>query len=193
MKNQILLSVAVVMAFAQASYGATYMIDPSHSHVGFTIRHLVGKVPGEFKEFSGEFQFDDKKPEISGGKFVVKSASVSTNQAKRDEHLRSEDFFSSDKFPTITFETTSVSGKAANLKLTGSLTLLGVKKPVVFDVEFLGLGKDPYGNEKAGFTARAKINRKDFGMVWNKALDAGGYILGDDVELVIQVEANAKK
>lgn len=181
------LAVLVLPHFVEA---ANYLIDPVHSHVGFTIRHLVSKVPGEFKDFSGEFEFDPKKIEASRGRFAVKAASISTNQDKRDEHLRSPDFFDSAKYPEIVFEVTRMMGKPEKLTMTGDLTLRGVRKPVSFDVEFLGQAKDPGGKDKVGFTARSKINRRDFGLTWNKVLDSGGVVLGDDVELTIQVEAN---
>lgn len=187
MFTRLFVVTAVFASFA--SQAATYVIDDAHSTVSFKIRHLVSKVPGSFKDFSGSFDFDPKKPATGNGSFAIKAATITTANDKRDEHLRSPDFFDTAKFPEIKFDNAKISGK----KMTGDLTLHGVKKPVTFDIEYTGASKDPYGNDKVGFTATGKINRKDFGITWNKALDAGGMVLGEDVDVVVDVEANLKK
>jgi polyisoprenoid-binding protein YceI len=177
-----------------AAFAATYSIDGSHSTAGFRVKHLVSKVTGSFKDFSGTFTFDEKNPKAIQGKFSAKAESIFTNDAKRDEHLRSPDFFEVAKYPTVDFVAKEMKAAGKNkYKLSGDFTLHGVTKPVTFDVEYLGAGADPWGNQKVGFTALAKINRKDFGMVWNKTLDKGGLLVGEEVELEIQVEANAQK
>ncbi len=173
---------------------ADYMIDGAHSSANFKIKHLMSKVAGGFNDFSGEFSFDEKNPKSFKGEFTIKAASINTNNAKRDEHLRGDDFFSAEKNPTLIFKAREfkAAGKG-KFKLMGDFTMRGVTKPATFDVEYLGAGKDPWGNDKVGFSAVTKINRKDWGMSFNKVLDTGGFMLGDDVELDIQVEGNAKK
>ncbi|MCM2277891.1 MAG: YceI family protein [Oligoflexia bacterium] len=186
--------ITTLAAFAGATaLAADYSVDPSHSRIGFSVRHLMSKVPGEFKEFEGSFNFDEKKPEASKVKFSAKAASVFTNNEKRDEHLRSGDFFDAEKTPLVTFESRKVkpAGKG-KFKLEGDLTIRGIAKPVVLDVVYHGMGKDPWGGNRTGFNLTSKINRKDFGMVFNKSLDNGGVLLGDDVMLDIDVEALEK-
>lgn len=189
----ITLAAAAVLASASSVLAADFVVDPSHSRIGFSVRHLVSKVPGEFKDYEGSFSFDEKKPEASKASFTIKAASINTNFEKRDEHLRSPDFFNTAKHPTLTFVSKKVApaGKG-KYKLQGDITIAGVTKPVTFEVEYAGTAKDPWGGTRAGFTAVSKVNRKDFGMVWNKALDSGGFILGDDVEIKLDLEAIQK-
>jgi len=183
------LSALVSLVVALPALAATYEADPSHSNVDFTVRHIVSKVNGSFRAFKGTFDFDDKKPENSKANFTVDATSIDTGNAKRDDHLRSPDFFDTKKFPQLSFVSTKF-GKASGdvYKLDGNLTLHGVTKPVSFDVEFLGQAKDPQGKMRSGFTAKSKINRKDFGLTWNKSLETGGVLVGEEVELNIQVE-----
>jgi polyisoprenoid-binding protein YceI len=174
-----------------------FTVDAAHSSVGFSIKHLTSKVRGEFTQFDSTFTFDEAHPEEGKVNVTIKAASVNTRNEKRDEHLKGPDFFNAEKFPELKFVSKKVSkGKSKTLfKVDGELTLLGVTKPLSLDVEYHGAAKDPWGNEKAGFTATGKVNRKDFGMVWNKSLDKGGILLGEEVALQIEVEAQvaAKK
>jgi polyisoprenoid-binding protein YceI len=189
-KTLLALIASAALFAANAALAADYKIDASHSSVGFGIRHLVGKVKGQFKEFEGTFSFDAKKPAAATGKFVVKTASISTENEKRDEHLKNEDFFDVKKHPEMTLDKIKLAPKGKDkYKMTGELALHGVTKPVTFDLAYNGSAKDPWGNTRAGFTATGKINRKDFGISWNKALDAGGVMLGEDVEIELQIEA----
>ena len=183
------------LTFAHAEDKAkTFEIDLSHSNVGFTIKHLVSRVSGEFKSLEGEFVFDSAHPEKSRVKANVKAETIDTHDKKRDDHLRSADFFDVKKFPSISFESKSFSKKGdQKFELQGDLTLHGVTKPVIFNVEYLGEADDPWGNHRAGFTASTKINRKEFGIIWNKALDNGGFVLGDDVEINLNIEGLQKK
>ena len=184
------------MALAPASFAAEYKIDPAHSNVTFTVRHLVSNVTGEFKDFSGDIDFDAKKPEDSKIKADVEISSIDTHVAKRDGHLKSDDFFAAKKFPKMTFVSKKIEkDEDKKYKMTGDLTLHGVTKSVTLNVEFLGEGDVPggKGDHTAGFTAEGKINRKEFGMTWNAALDKGGYVLGDDVTIHINVEAGEVK
>jgi polyisoprenoid-binding protein YceI len=180
--------------FAASALATEWTIDPTHSNVGFTARHMVSKVSGEFKEYSGEFNFDEKKPSEGKANFSINAKSINTNNEKRDEHLRSEDFFHTEKCPTITFESKKVTAASKNMgKITGDLTMRCVTKPVTLDVEYGGSVKDPWGNLRSGFTLTGKVNRKDFSINWNKALDHGGVMLGDEIALNINIEATEKK
>lgn len=171
-----------------------YEIDPVHSNVGFRVRHIVAMVEGRFDEFSGTIRFDEKKPADLKADVVIKTASVSTNNPKRDNHLRTADFFHVDKHPTMNFKTTKVVPAGQDkFQITGDLTLLGVTKPVVLEAELLGTGADPQGNTRIGFSATGKLNRKDYGMVFNIPIDKGGLVLGDEVQLKIDVAAVKKK
>lgn len=184
--------VAATFAISTQAFATEYQIDPAHSSVNFKIRHLVSKTTGKFDKFDGKLNYEPGKPASWKVDAKIDAASVNTGQAKRDEHLRSPDFFDTQKYPTITFKSTGVKDASdKNAKLEGLLTMHGVTKPVVLDVEFGGEGVDPQGTKKAGFTASTKINRKDFGIIWNKTLDAGGLALGDDVDINIEIEADA--
>jgi len=188
----VLLSV-LGFAWAQAAFAAEYTIDQAHSHVGFSIRHIATKVKGEFREFSGSFSFDEKKPATSKVSVTVQSVSVFTNNDKRDAHLRTPDFFDATKYPTATFTSTKVedAGKG-RYKVTGDLTLHGVTKSVVLDVEHLGT-EQAFGSSVAGFTATTRIFRKDFGFDLGKVLESGKLMLSDEVDLTLEIEAKAKK
>jgi polyisoprenoid-binding protein YceI len=182
----------LALFIVSAAQAADYDVDASHSNVDFKIRHMMSKVNGNFGKFTGTFSFDAKKPEAAKGVFTVEAASINTNNEKRDGHLKGDDFFNVGKIPTLTFNTTGFKKAGKGFSMSGDLTMLGVTKPVTFNVEYLGAGKDPWGNSKAGFSATGKINRKDFGMVWNKALDAGGVLLGEEVEITLNIEAAEK-
>ena len=192
MRNLVLA--LVTLTLSAPSFAATYKVDLSHSQMGFSVRHLFSKVPGKFNEFEGTFNFDEKTAEKGSADFTIKTASIDTDTPKRDDHLRSPDFFDAQKYPTITFKSKSVRSTGKNkYKLSGDLMMHGVTKPVTFDAEYLGTDKDPWGNTKVGFTASTKINRKDFGIVWNKKLDSGNLLLSEEVELNIQIEADQQK
>ena len=189
--GRLLLTALASVVFVSSAFAADYKVDPTHSRVGFTIKHLVGKVKGEFKAFEGTFKFDPASLGDASGKFTVKMDSINTNEPKRDGHLKSPDFFDVKKYPEMTLGKVAITqgSDKDKYKMTGDLTLHGVTKPVSFDVEYGGLAKDPWGNMRAGFSATGKINRKDFGIVWNKTLDAGGLMLGEDVSIDLEVEA----
>jgi polyisoprenoid-binding protein YceI len=188
------LALAVALSFASAVQAAptTYTIDNSHSNVGFSVRHIFSKVPGSFSKFSGAIVYDPAKPAESSVKAEIDASTINTRQEKRDGHLKTEDFFFVEKYPTITFESTKVTPAGeGKLQVEGNLTMRGVTKPVVLDVTVLGAAQ----NEKeavAGFEAVTKVNRKDFGINWNRALDQGGMLLGDEVEIRLDVEAKWK-
>jgi polyisoprenoid-binding protein YceI len=182
----LLLAAAAAPAFA----ADTYTIDKNHSDVSFTVRHFASKVRGRFADFSGAVQADPSKPEASSVTFTIKAASIDTNNADRDNHLRSEDFFDAAKNPEITFKSTKMTPTGKDkYDVTGTLTIRGVSKEVTIPVAYLGSMKDPGGNDRASFELSTKLNRKDYGINWNKALDNGGMLLSDEVEVNINVEA----
>ena len=170
----------------------TFAIDKVHSEATFQVRHLITKVRGRFSDFAGTIQFDEAHPEQGSVQFTVQAASIDTNAADRDVHLRSEDFFHVEKFPTITFASTKIVATGGNeFNVTGALTIRGVTKQVTLPVAYLGSQKDPWGNEKAGFETEITINRKDFGLLWNTGLETGGFLVGDEVKISISIQAAA--
>ena len=198
MKNRIALALSAaalaLLPLTPAVAADTYTVDASHSEAGFQIRHLVGKVRGRFTDFKGTVQVDAARPEASSVEFSIKATSIDTASADRDKHLRSADFFDVEKFPEITFKSTKVAPAGKDkYEVTGTFTMHGVAKTITLPVAFLGFGKDPWGNERAGFELATVLNRKDYGIVWNKALDAGGAVLGDDVTVSITLETIKKK
>jgi polyisoprenoid-binding protein YceI len=183
-----------ILALAAMAQAAEFNIDPMHSSVAFNVRHMVSHVKGQFTDFAGSFSYDPKAPEKSSVDAVIQTKSVNTNVEKRDADLRSSNFFDVDKYPTMTFKSTSVkSAGPGKLEITGTLTLHGVSKPIVLTTEGGDTAKDPWGGTRTGFTAKTTINRKDYGMTWNKTLDNGGVLVGDDVVIEIEVEGVAKK
>lgn len=173
-----------------ASPTKTFTIDKAHSEVTFQVRHLVTKVRGRFSDFDGTIQYNEGKPEQSSVTFSINAASIDTNTADRDTHLRSEDFFHVEKNPQITFVSSSIVAKGNNeFDVQGTLTIRGVAKPVTIPVTFLGAAKDPWGNTKLGFEAETSINRKDYGLNWNAALEAGGFLVGDEVKISASIQA----
>ncbi len=168
----------------------TWSIDPSHSDVQFKVKHLViSTVTGNFANFTGTVVAEDENFENASVNFEADINSISTGNEQRDGHLKSDDFFSADKFPKLTFKSTSLK-KVSNevFKISGDLTIRDVTKTVDLDVEFGGIMKDPYGNIKAGFAVAGKINRKDFGLAWSAVTEAGGVVVSDEVRLIADVQ-----
>lgn len=191
MRTKSLLTAALVtaaLAISATAQAATWTIDPAHSSVGFNIRHIFSKVPGSFDKFSGTIDYDPANPAAASVKVEIDPASINTKTQKRDDHLRSADFFDVAQFPAMSFTSTKVTkGDGNALSVEGNLTMHGVTKPVTLAVTFLGSGPAQPG-QKAGFEATTTIDRKDFGIVWNRAID-NGTLLGDDVAIAINVEA----
>lgn len=192
--KRFILTLAVAI-LAAPLFADTYTIDKAHSEATFTVRHFVSRVSGKFDDFAGTVSGDLSKPDAASVEFAIKTASVDTGVANRDNHLRSADFFDAEKNPEITFKSTSVkpTGTKNLFNVTGNLTMRGVTKQVTLPVEFLGFAKDPGGNTRAGFTTHTTLNRKDYGINWNKALDEGGFMLSDDVDITINLETVKKK
>lgn len=192
------LALGVTFGAATAAVAAveSYEVDKVHSNVIFKIRHLLSKTTGQFKDYTASVQIDPEKRDSVNVVAKIDASSIDTGDAKRDAHLRGEDFFDVAKFPAITFtgsELTDVNADRTKGKLRGTLTIKGVARPVVLDVEWHGTATDPWGNRKAAFSGTTTINRKDFGIIWNKTLDGGGYLVGDEVEIEINAEAQIPK
>jgi polyisoprenoid-binding protein YceI len=172
------------------AFGATetYRIDPEHTNVGFRIRHFFSKVPGRFNTFEGTITLDRQDLSKGSVEITIDASSIDTNEPARDKHLRSADFFDAEKHPKIAFRSTEVKKVADNrLKVSGNLTIRGVTKPVTLDVEVLGFG--PGYGFRGAFEARTTINRQDFGVAWNDVVEGGGAVLGNEVEILINLEA----
>ena len=169
----------------------SYSIDPTHSRIGFVARHaMVTKVRGSFNEFEGDGYFDAENPGSSKLQLTIKAASIDTRNADRDGHLRSNDFFDMDTYPEITFASTQVeSVDDETYRVTGDLTIKGVTKPVTVDFEYTGAAVDPFGNSRIGLEGKTTINRKDWGISWNAALETGGVLVGEKVTLEFEVSA----
>jgi polyisoprenoid-binding protein YceI len=166
-----------------------WAIDPSHSEIQFKVKHLmISTVTGSFKEFGAEVELEGDDLSNAQVSFWANTASVDTNSADRDKHLRSADFFDSEKFPKLSFKSTAISGSGENWKVTGDLTIKDVTKPVTLNVEWNGVAKDPWGNTKAGLNLSGKIDRKEFGLTWNAALEAGGVLVSDEVRILAEVQ-----
>ncbi len=182
------------MTTATATKTTTYSIDKAHSEATFQVRHLLTKVRGRFSDFDGTIDYDEENPERSSVSVTVQAASIDTNERDRDTHLRSADFFDVEGFPTLTFRSGAITRKGSNeFKVAGDLTIHGVTLPVSLDLTFLGKAKDPWGNERIAFEAEATINRKDYGLNWNAALETGGFLVGDEVKISLSVQAVPKQ
>jgi polyisoprenoid-binding protein YceI len=171
----------------------TYQIDKAHSEAAFQVRHLLTKVRGHFSDFEGLIRFDEQNPANSQVDVTLQAASVNTQNTDRDNHLRSGDFFDVEKHPALTFKSVSVQPRGAgSFDVLGDLTIHNVTKQVTLPVNYLGKAKDPWGNEKAAFEAELTINRKEFDLNWNAALETGGFLVGDDVKISLSIQAIAK-
>jgi polyisoprenoid-binding protein YceI len=170
---------------------ATWKFDSAHSSVTFAVRHMmVTTVRGQFQSVAGSMEFDPEKPATASVEASIDATSISTGVSDRDNHLRSADFLDAANFPVITFRSTSVEPTADNgARITGDLTIRGTTRPVVLNAEYLGQHKSLYGDMRAGFSATTKINREDFGLTWNQALEAGGVLVGKEITIELDVEA----
>lgn len=188
MKTLLLMMIATLGFNAHAG---KYEVDAAHSKMGFEVAHLmISTVEGRFTDFSGELTYDEKKEILTAIKGTAKATSIDTANAKRDEHLRSPDFFDVAKYPELSFSASGLKvkkGEKATIK--GKLTIHGKTKTVPVELNFKGIIKDAWGNDKLVVSADAKISRKDFGLTWNKALEAGGVVVGDEVEIKVVTQA----
>jgi polyisoprenoid-binding protein YceI len=169
----------------------TYAIDAAHSRIGFVARHaMVTKVRGSFNDFEGSGYLDAENPANSHLQLTIRAASIDTRNADRDAHLRSNDFFDMEAHPTITFSSSAVEQVSAErYRVTGDLSIKGVSKPVSIEFEYTGSATDPFGNQRIGLEGTTSVNRKDWGITWNAALDTGGVLVSDKVTLEFEVSA----
>ncbi|OCA91910.1 YceI family protein [Pseudobacillus wudalianchiensis] len=171
---------------------AKFTVDQSHSSIGFEVKHMmVSKVKGNFDSYTAEVEAADLTDLTTANiAFTFDVASINTRSEDRDNHLKSGDFFDAEKYPSITFKSTNISKDGDDYKVTGDLTIKDVTKPVTFDVEFGGKGTNPWGVEVYGFEASTKINREEFGLTWNAALETGGVLVGKDIKITVELEVN---
>jgi polyisoprenoid-binding protein YceI len=184
-------TMSTTTAPALAELTGTYTLDPAHTRIGFVARHaMVTKVRGAFNEFEGTATIDGTNPAVSHVQVAIKAASIDTRNAQRDEHLRSNDFLAMAEYPQITFTSTSVSQTGDDtFEVTGDLTIKGVTNTITVPFEFEGAAKDPFGNERVGFEGSVTINRKDYGITWNAALETGGVLVSEKVTLEFEISA----
>ncbi|MEM7049022.1 MAG: YceI family protein [Acidobacteriota bacterium] len=186
--RSLVVAAAILLVSPLAASAAHWSIDTSHSNVGFSVRHLVTPVPGRFTDFTGTIVYNADDLSKSSVELTVQATSVDTANDQRDGHLRSGDFFAVEEHPTVTFKSTKVSGSGTSLEVTGDFTMRGVTKSITVPVEVLGvMGK------KAGFSTQFVIDRKEYGVSWNRLLDQGGAILGDEVKIQIDIEADLQE
>jgi polyisoprenoid-binding protein YceI len=187
--TSLLAASALALAAAPLLAADVYTIDTVHSNVNFKVRHLISKTPGQFTDFDGSLVIDWQDPAKSKVEFVIQAASIDTRNPDRDKHLRSADFFDVEKYPTITFAATGFEKVGENsYRVTGDFTMHGVTRTVTLPVTYLGEMVGPRGKVVAGFELETTLDRKDYGIVWNRALDTGGLVLGDEVEVEIHLE-----
>jgi polyisoprenoid-binding protein YceI len=181
------------MSTAVSTPVRTYQIDKSHSEATFQVRHLLSKVRGRFSDFAGTIQFDEADLTRSAVEFTVQTSSIDTAEPDRDKHLRSDDFFDVEKFPTLTFMSASVTPHGGgHFDVAGTLTIRGTSRAITIPITYLGTARDPWGRERAAFEADVTLNRKDFGLNWNAALETGGFLVGDEVRVSLSIQAVAQ-
>ncbi len=184
------LSFVLLALVASPVLAAKYVVDPRHTYIGFSVKHMViSNVKGQFLDFKGSFDFDPDKAVLREAQLTIKTASIETQDKDRDDQLRLTDFFNAPNYPLMTFYMTSAKNTGGkHLIVDGKLTIRGITKKVRLEGEYLGTAKDLLGKTHAGFTARGEVNRKDFGLTWNKTLEAGGLLVGNKVNLILEVE-----
>ena len=185
-----ILGIVCATLIAGNCWATDYVIDASHSSVVFKVKHLaISSVPGRFGDLSGKFSFDPSNIEGSKAEATIKASTINTMDAKRDDHLKGADFLDVSKFPAIQFKTSKIEKVSDSVfNAHGDLSIHGVTKPVVLNVTYGGAAKDPWGKERAAFEAKTTINRKDFGLTWSKTLETGGLVVGDDVQITLEIE-----
>ena len=194
MINKIAILAAILIFSAQLASAASYQIDPVHSQVEFTVDHLVVfKVSGSFNDYQGEIEADSATKSLKSAKAEIKVASINTREAKRDDHLRSADFFDAGNHPNMTFVSKRIEGQGNDITVYGDLTIRGTTKEVALKGSFRGENTDPWGNVRVGFSASTVINRHDYGLSWNKTLETGGFVVGDEVTISLEVQGIRKE
>ncbi|UCD93720.1 MAG: polyisoprenoid-binding protein [Candidatus Zixiibacteriota bacterium] len=186
-----LLVIAAALLITGSSYGADkYTLDAAHSYLGFSVRHLViANVKGHFSDFSMDLTFDENDMTKSSVQVAIKVAGIDTDNQKRDDHLRSADFFDVEKYPEMTFTSTKIEKTEDGYVMHGNLTMHGTTKEIAVSIDFLGKTVGPGGKERIGFEGYAKVDRRDFGMTWSKTIETGGLVVGHEVKIELQIEA----
>ena len=190
--NRVLRSLVLAGLIALVALPATagtWSIDAAHSVMNFKVRHLFSKTGGSFDQWEGTLEFDGENPASLSAQVTIQAASINTDNDDRDGHLKSPDFFDVEQFPTISFVSTKTEKRDDGWVVIGDFTMHGVTREIAIPFEFYGAGKDPWGNTRAGFSASITVNRKDFGIEWNKTLDTGGVMLGENVVIDLEIEA----
>lgn len=181
---------ATIEAAPGATTKTTWKLDPSHTLVEFSAKHLmITTVKGRITDVEGTIVMDEKNPRNSSVEATLKAVSIDTRTEQRDQHLRSADFLNAELYPEIKFRSTRIEGDKDSFKLTGDLTIRDVTRPITLDIRFEGQQTDPWGGERIGFSGSGKIDRRDFGLTWNQALETGGVVVGNDVKINLEVEA----
>ncbi len=194
MNKKMIILLTVFVFAAQLSFAATYTVDPVHSQVEFTVDHLmVFKVSGSFNEYQGEIVADPVTKSLESATAEIKVASIDTREPKRDAHLRSADFFDAENHPNMTFVSKKIEGHGNDITVYGDLTIRGTTREVALKGSYRGENTDPWGNVRAGFSASTVINRHDYGLKWNKALETGGVVVGDDVTITLEIQGVRKQ
>ncbi len=172
----------------------TWKIDPSHTSVEFSAKHMmITTVRGRIADVEGTIVTDEKNLANSSVEAVLRGASLDTRSEQRDQHLRSADFLDTEKFPVITFKSKRIEGSKEQFRVTGDLTIRGTTKEITLDVTFEGKGKDPWGGERVGFAATGKIDRRDYGLTWNQALETGGVLVANEIKITIEAQATKER
>lgn len=190
----LVLAFATVWPYAAAAETSRWNVDPEHSTIEFRVAHmLVSKTTGHFTDYDGFIDMDPEAGTVKAIEATIKTASVNTNHQKRDAHLRNPDFFDVENHPLMTYRMKRYTKTADGYQAVGDLTLRGVTREITLTGDFNGVAKDPSGSIRAGFNAEGKLNRKDFGMIWSKALDGGGFVVGDEVFIKLDIECTKAK
>jgi len=190
MLKRLFLLFLVTLFFVLPSFAETFQVDTNHTQIHFTVQHLVVfKVRGNFNDFVGSLEADSKTKTLISAEATIQTASIDTRIDKRDKHLRSSDFFDAANYPVIHFKSKKVTGSGNNITLVGDITIKGVTKEIILKGSFLGTTTGPKGKLRAGFEATGAINRKDFGLNWNKVTETGGIIVGDEIKIGLEIES----
>jgi polyisoprenoid-binding protein YceI len=183
------LEEGIIAMSAGTQTETTWKLDTTHSTVEFAVKHMMfTTVKGRFTDVSGTLDFDEEQPLDGRADIRIGAGSIDTGEAQRDAHLKSADFFDVEKFPTLTFRSTKLEGTSERFRMTGDLTIHGVTRPITLQVTHEGRGKDPWGSERIGYSATGTLNRSDFGLLWNAALETGGFLVGDEVKINLELE-----
>lgn len=193
MIKKLSILVFAILLTTSTSFAETFQVDTYHTQIHFTAKHLVVfKVRGNFNDFTGSLEADPKTKTLTAAEATIQAASIDTRIDKRDKHLRSADFFDAAKYPTINFKSKKITGSGDNITMVGDITIKGVTKQIVLKGSYLGTAYGPQGKLRAGFEATGMLNRKDFGLNWNKVTETGGLVVGDEIQIGLEIESVLK-